>query len=95
MLNSRTISAFGLLTCLLLAACAGAADSPAIDPATPAAAAKEGWELTFSDEFGGKEIDKARWAVMDKKDRAAENVKVSGGLLRLVTGKDKEEWTGA
>lgn len=85
-----------LLTAVLLASPAAlkAADTSNIDPKTPSTAAKQGWELTFSDEFEGRNVDSKRWSILDNKERLAKNVKVSNGTLRLITRRNKQ-WTSA
>ena len=71
--------------------------SPAadIDAKTPASAAKQGWDLTFSDEFEGQEANLNKWGIRDHGERLAKNVALSGGILRLVTRRQENEWTGA
>ena len=71
--------------------------SPAanIDVTTPASAAKDGWKLTFSDEFAGQQVDSNKWSILDRKERLAKNVALSGGILRLVARQQEKEWTSA
>jgi len=66
-----------------------------VDAKTPASAAKNGWTLSFSEEFGGTQVDANKWVIKDEKDRLAKNVSVSDGILKLVTGRDGKAWTGA
>ena len=84
---------------VLLLAPLHAADAPVsvanIDEKTPASAAKDGWTLSFSDEFEGKQVDTNKWVVKDQKERLAKNVAVSAGNLRLLTRRDEKEWTSA
>ena len=90
-----------LFTALLLASLTAlrAEDAPVpvanIDAKTPASSAKDGWKLTFSDEFEGQQVDSNKWIIKDQKDRLAKNVVSSAGLLRLVTRRNEKEWTGA
>lgn len=79
---------------LLLAPCAVlyAAD---IDGKTPASAAKDGWALSFSEEFEGQQVDTNKWVIRDQKERLAKNVAVSAGNLRLLTRRNDKEWTSA
>lgn len=66
-----------------------------IDTKTPASATKQGWQLTFSDEFGDQQVDSMKWSIRDEKERLAKNVSVSDGILRLVTRRNGKEWTSA
>lgn len=66
-----------------------------LDAKTPAAAAKEGWRLSFSEEFGGTQVDADKWIIKDEKERLAKNVSVSDGILKLLTGREGKEWTSA
>ena len=90
-----------LIIALLLAPLAAlrAADVPSpaadIDAKTPASAAKDGWKLTFSDEFEGQQVDSNKWIIKDQKERLAKNVALSAGSLRLVTRRHEQEWTSA
>jgi beta-glucanase (GH16 family) len=90
-----------LLTALLLAALDTyhAAEAPlpvaVIDTKTPASATKDGWKLSFSEEFEGLQVDTNKWIIKDEKERLAKNVSVSDGILRLVTRRNEKEWTSA
>lgn len=65
----------------------------------------EVWELTFSDDFNGSQLDTNVWKSAHGQSwgkllsaRYPENVAVSNGLLRLITKKEKrggKEWTSA
>jgi beta-glucanase (GH16 family) len=90
-----------LLTALLLAPLATihAAEAPLpvadIDAKTPASAARDGWKLSFSEEFEGQQVDTNKWIIKDQKERLAKNVSVSAGNLRLVARRNGKEWTSA
>ncbi len=66
-----------------------------LDAKTPATAAKEGWKLSFSEEFGGTQVDVSKWIIKDEKDRLAKNVSVSDGILKLVTRREGKGWSSA
>jgi beta-glucanase (GH16 family) len=66
-----------------------------IDAKTPASAAKNGWKLSFSEEFEGQQVDTNKWIIKDAKERLAKNVSVSAGNLRLLTRRNEKEWTSA
>jgi len=66
-----------------------------IDAKTPASAAKNGWKLSFSEEFEGQQVDTNKWIIKDAKERLAKNVSVSAGNLKLLTRRNEKEWTSA
>jgi beta-glucanase (GH16 family) len=74
---------------------AAEAPSPVADLDAKTAAAKVGWKLSFSEEFGGTQVDAAKWIIKDEKERLAKNVSVSNGILKLLTGREGKEWTSA
>jgi beta-glucanase (GH16 family) len=99
---SATMKSGLFLVSVLLLAPLGrmtAAEAPSpvadLDAKTPAAAAKVGWKLSFSEEFGGTQVDAAKWIIKDEKERLAKNVSVSDGILKLLTGREGKEWSSA
>ncbi len=93
--------ALSLLGILLLAPfdIMPAAETPSpladIDAKTAASAAKEGWKLSFSEEFEGQQVDSSKWVIKNENERLAKNVSVSGGILRLVASQNGKGWTSA
>jgi len=94
--RSRAIMLFSAMSALVLTA--ALAGPPAMSATTsgssaPASDTAPTWNLVFRDDFNGTAINKSKWVVYNNPgQRAAENVIVNNGTLKLRTKKIDGIW---